>query len=610
MINIIPETWDYNDNLEMLYLFYQVSDELLSELTPDTYSLPLHNSMTLLNEIEEIYFTLQKYNIVKNYYMNYIPVIIDEFLDSIESDYLLKRLLGERLTNIRTGFHEAKNNYVLLERWIELFKQACSDNIYREQYKNEIIRIVKSTKDKKNLLYCTRNYYISLISAGYSREFLYTSVKKFFDNRSIRISTVDQLNTFLDEFTCQENSIDFLVLMDIDTIEYLDGISDNLALSKRISKVDVAKEREQLCRDHAVYDLFRDYDAISHTAKQYQKISIIQYKAESVDQFRAIETFEDYIKFLQAFSRYFKHYYPSRQIYKILLKNPNNHYSEVKIPNKLLKRPYVKQAVIDSRIKNTLSAKAMSFSTFDTLAQAIQMHSEALDSKNLTTLLRSFWTSLETLFSNPVSNNQRENVINSILPIIQKTYTLKIMRTLYSQLLSAIGNHNIEDLGISDFKSFVAYFSSFQESSPEMKKIYSLLHQNPLLRARLFEARKSMSSGKKIGELLNKHQVRIEWQLKRLYRTRNIATHIGIELSYVEIVVNHLHNYFDYVVDYILCKSENGDYISSISALVFEAQNDNKIHMELLKNDDSLSAKNYIGFLFGPDTHLINYAFE
>ena len=83
-----------------------------------------------------------------------------------------------------------------------------------------------------------------------------------------------------------------------------------------------------------------------------------------------------------------------------------------------------------------------------------------------------------------------------------------------------------------------------------------------------------------------------------------------MEMSYVEIVINHLHNYFDYAVNYVICKSENGDYISSISALVFEAQNDNRMHIEMLKGDEKLSAHNYLDLLFGPDSRLINYAFE
>ena len=68
MIYHVPESWDYNESLEMLYLFYQKTDELLSEASPDTYSLPLHNSMTLLEEVEEIFDLLNGYGMLTEYY--------------------------------------------------------------------------------------------------------------------------------------------------------------------------------------------------------------------------------------------------------------------------------------------------------------------------------------------------------------------------------------------------------------------------------------------------------------------------------------------------------------------------------------------------------------
>ncbi len=81
-------------------------------------------------------------------------------------------------------------------------------------------------------------------------------------------------------------------------------------------------------------------------------------------------------------------------------------------------------------------------------------------------------------------------------------------------------------------------------------------------------------------------------------------------MSYSGVIINHLHNYFDFVVNYILCKSENDDFIISVPVLVFEAQNDNKIHTEMIKTNQALSQSNYISFLFGPDCHLMNYEFE
>lgn len=65
MINTIPENWEYNDSLEMLFLFYQKADELLSENTPDTFALPMHNAITLLYEIEAVNDLLVQYGLVK-----------------------------------------------------------------------------------------------------------------------------------------------------------------------------------------------------------------------------------------------------------------------------------------------------------------------------------------------------------------------------------------------------------------------------------------------------------------------------------------------------------------------------------------------------------------
>ena len=238
------------------------------------------------------------------------------------------------------------------------------------------------------------------------------------------------------------------------------------------------------------------------------------------------------------------------------------------------------------------------------------MHAEAYDSKNTLALLKTFWTALETLFSNPNPTSVRENVINSVLSIIEKTYLLKKLRAIYAQLVFATSSQKRIELGINSFQSFLKYYASHALYSHELRNVYSLLRDNPLLRTRLFSFRKSINSGKTLEKILANHNKRIEWQLKRLYRIRNIATHLGARTMGVEIAANHLHNYFDFVVNYMLCKSENGDYVSSTAAVVFEAKNDNQIYHEMLKTEEELSGENYLKLLFGPDKNLVNYHFE
>lgn len=173
MINIIPGSWEYTEDLEMLFLFYQSTDELLSEFTPDTYALPLHNTLTLINEMLETYTLLEAHNSLTEYYRKYIPPIIDEFIRKTTDDYLLKKILGKRLDSIISGFSASKNDYKIFKRWIDIFLQSCSLQKYRLLYQSEIVRLITETKDKNKLLYCIQNYYITLIWLGYSREYLY-----------------------------------------------------------------------------------------------------------------------------------------------------------------------------------------------------------------------------------------------------------------------------------------------------------------------------------------------------------------------------------------------------------------------------------------------------
>ena len=610
MITNIPENWTYSDDLEMLFYFYQCTDELLSETSPDSFALPLHNTITLINELTETYSLLKKYDIVKEYYERYIPPIIDEFFNSMTEDYVLKSMLGERLESILTGFEESKKTSVHLKKWLNIFMQSCGIGQYINNYKSEIIYLVSQTKDKDKLYYCLKSFYISILDMGYSREFVYTTAKRFFNNKSITINDPRQCREFLDNFIFERRQFNFLVLMDMDSVEYLGSISDDITLSLNIKKIDIEAERKELCRDVVACELFKQFDTKRNYKSDHKKIAIVRFVDQELDPYKSAMKFCDYISFLQTFKRYFIHHNYSKQVYTILLQKPDQSYVHLHIPNKLRKRPFVDQTLIDRRVLNILEGSSFGSSAFSSLAQALEMHADAFDSKNTITLFRSLWTALETLFSNPNPNTTRDNVINSTLSIVQKTYILKTLRAIYSQITDAIPSEQLKENDITDFASFVEYFASFDENSPEMKILYNHLTNNPLLRSRLFNTRKKLKDGKHIAKLLEHHKTRVEWQLNRLYRIRNIATHLGQEASTAEYAVNHLHNYFDYVVNYMLCKTELGNYIADISTLVFEAKNDLRIQAELLKENQKLSKDNYKLYLFGPDPEMINYKFE
>ena len=613
MINHPPENWEYNDSLEMLFLFYQRSDELLSEITPDSYALPLHNTLTILCEIEDVFFLLKAHGGIDGFYMRYIPPIIEEFIQQAEKDYLFKEMLGSRFPSILTGFKEAEKDSNHLQNWLELVRTMVSLKDYLNAYKNEIIKLVTTTNNKCKLLYCISNYYIILRWIGYSREYLYITTKQYFANQKIIINDTKTISNFLDKFDGKPKQYNFLILLDVDSIEYIDSISEDNDKSMNIEKIDIEKERDELEKDRVAAKMLREYESISNQlSRAHKKLAIVRYSDADLDPYTVAYNFSKRVAFLQSFARYFKHFYFSKQVYVFLQKDDTGRYLKITPHSNLQKRPFVEQSIIDSRIRNIIYVKSMGAHAYHSIAKAINMHAEAFDSRSTLTILKTFWTALEALFSNESVAPTKDIIFKSVLQIIQKTYVLKIMRALYVQLKDAISLQDREKLSIDSFRSFLCYFATNKEDSPAMKTIYGLLKNNPLLRTRLFSMRKSFNKGKDIQKILDDHNKKIDWQLKRLYRIRNIATHLGREINGAEVAVNHLHNYFDFIVNYMLCKAENDDFVASTSAVVFEAKNDNQIYYEFLKKkqDEDLSADNYLDLLFGPDKNLVKYQFE
>lgn len=245
------------------------------------------------------------------------------------------------------------------------------------------------------------------------------------------------------------------------------------------------------------------------------------------------------------------------------------------------------------------------------LLTAIEMHLDALNCKNASTMLRSFWTALEALFFNAGDAAETESAKYCLISIIQKTYILKQFRFIYDQLIIAIPCSSFwEDNHITCFEEFVKFFMMTTADSEDFKQLTKDLATNSLLRSRVYNFRKELSDGKHIKKKIDAHREKVSWHIDRIYRTRNLSTHAGIAMPYTDEILFNIHNYFDYVINYIICKLETKVYIPHISSIIFEAKNDNSIHSEYLKTITDINEENYLNVLFGPDCNIISYDFE
>ncbi|PWJ61960.1 hypothetical protein SAMN05720473_11337 [Fibrobacter sp. UWB15] len=608
MINKIPEKWDTSkESLETLFFFYQVAEELLDDRTPDSFALPMHNALTLVFEIQYTSHILEQYGLVEKYYDKYVPIIIDEFLEKLQNDSVLKGILGFRLESIKKGFIEAKKDSSKIKMWIESFMQACSLSEYIDGCIEAIKISIKTNKCQKVLIQYVANYFISLIGIGYSKRFLRNELIQFFGLE--KIESCEQIDVFLKKVSPAPQKFEFLILVDYKFFDFLERIEFKSDFFQNIKIIDVEKQKDILEKNRDGVELLAQYRRLVAKTSE-RKISVVSWETTTFDAYSAVQSFNDYVDSLQTLPRFFYHNMFSKTVYRFLVKRENGSYANIRLPSILNFRATSDRDSVEQLIKNVLNSKSMSSDASSSIIQAMEMHSNALESMNVLALFRNFWTALETLFSEPNEESIRENVVFSVKRIMQKIFVLKKYRAVYSQLEKALGNACLSANGINSFHSFVQYLASYDLESSEMKNIYSLLGKNPLMRNRVYTMKKEMSESKQFIETLNEHSNRIEQHLHRLYRIRNFATHIGCEVPGIKIAINHLHNYFDYVVNYILCKSANSDFVCGVQSIVFEAKNDEAIHESLIKQYKNISSENYMAWLFGPDEKMIDYSFD
>ena len=372
MINKIPTSWQYTDEMENLYLFYQASEEMLSFSSPDSYRLTVHTPITLCMEAKKIYSILKSSNQINDYYKQYIHPIIEELIYSIQQDSIFKAELGARLDSITTGLSTALENHTLLNRWINLIMKSCSFEKYLSKCKETIIDCVTDNTDKKKLLFYTNSYYVSLINSGYNPEYLYQTIIRFFNNRNRKITSNTQIVNFLDIFTREEREYELYLVADTYLIDTFIDINPQFKSFVGTRKLDEETIKADLTKSGALKAFYDSY-----CANPRDSISMISYKAKALDPYSALEEVETYFNLLQIFTGYFKHK-SEQKIYFDVVQKDSNRYYPIKLRKITPSRPFTDESVINRRISKILEAESISHYTMQSLLSALDMHLDNL----------------------------------------------------------------------------------------------------------------------------------------------------------------------------------------------------------------------------------------
>jgi hypothetical protein len=195
--------------------------------------------------------------------------------------------------------------------------------------------------------------------------------------------------------------------------------------------------------------------------------------------------------------------------------------------------------------------------SFQKFFRATELHSLALKNDSPENQLLNLWVGLETLVPSRLSKNKAKinNVIDSILPFLSLDYVYTLTDKLTFDLKTwnyASLHKNIKDIDGDNEREKLIKLLILHEYKDKKDSLFADLGDFYLLRNRAHYFSECLKSSSKISKMLSTHWERVDWQIRRIYRSRNQIVHAGRTPRYIDVLIKNTHDYLDVVTNGIV----------------------------------------------------------
>ena len=176
--------------------------------------------------------------------------------------------------------------------------------------------------------------------------------------------------------------------------------------------------------------------------------------------------------------------------------------------------------------------------SFQKFNRAADLHGICISNDIIENQLVNLWTAIETLVPSHVGGNKINGIINFILPFVITRYVRRIIeryvadlfiwdRRITKRILYKVPNSR----GITIYSKAINLLA-IDSNSGLRNELYESLKDFHLLRFRTFCLSETFSNSDGIKGLHETHKTKVSWQIRRIYRTRNLIVHSGRTPSY------------------------------------------------------------------------------
>lgn len=539
--------WKIDNKYNGLKFFAQLSEELLSYYSHDSFKVPTLNfhylCLETLKTIEKIEDGVVDRGAIVPLMQEIIetfktdPIVADFYGADINSVFSTKNKegkYGKEFKDLMAAPTSDASIQRIKQRLQYLFDDLSRMNRYYLKGISQIEKLVLkenvSFDEIERIRQYTRVILTELINKGYSQEYIFNSVKDVFFNK------------LCPENHAQEAFYKFINCFSLTVREYTIYLPlNNPKLKEELSPFTSIKV------ENNIYEMFNGSCSF-----------VIKIDLEEMDPESAKIAAIGLIDFCLSISQYCRH---SKREYsfkyaEIVDKETTNVYK-----TKTISHPI-------SRQKRTLLASEklahVCLSIGNAMFGAIGMHASAFKSKDTKNQLLNLWTAMELLI--PVeragSMSKINQIANQASTLLSSHYIKSLIEQLDKQCETLFGEMYEEVLKEVDTAETrcekLLVVITVADYDAVFQKLLGMADTEPLCAFRLQHYKKVFSSGKSIRSFYERHSQRVSWQIMRIYRSRNLIVHDGSAFPFLEVVLQNLHFYIDSIIDIFCEKYEEG----------------------------------------------------
>ena len=544
--------WDNPAGCSALVYFAQLLDEMLFDFSLDTYKASVMHTGLLCREAIQTIKDVELGNI-KAPNVSHVSA---ELLANFEKDEVALALTPLPISAFQAVLKNPKTSLKELTTVLELLSLQLSPHAYRLKTEELLTSELTGAGSVPRLRRLARSYVTTLIAAGFSSTHLQEVTKDFFHYGANRIGSNDAILDYFALFPSEPRA--FTVVFRLhDAFEHMAEAFAHL-------KIKIARSLPTEI-DLSKYPVF----AGGTDAKLYGVVSEI----EALDVHSARRTAENRVKLCSTLISLFHHKEDPTWLPEcVVIDDEKQAYKLIRTPiNSMRKCSDLLQPVASKRLRLLMNEFSLEKNSFSKFVRSAQLHSMALRSDAEENQILNLWISLESLVPSETKSDDASNIehiVGSIVPFLNIEYFERLLYNLgrdllrWNPLATKKALRSVPGQKLTDKLVKLLVLPEFDSERVALEREFKDFH---LLRDRFAYFRMIFSSPEKAVEALNAHRLRLEWQIRRIYRARNIIVHSGQTPPYTRALIEHAHDYLDSVLSKLVKLASRPKTVNSVA---------------------------------------------